>query len=68
VFAWGEAIVARETSLKASHINELRTAVNEVYIEIGVTPPTYTDPALGPGVIFKMEHVSELRSAITSLE
>jgi uncharacterized protein YkwD len=49
--------------IKAIHLAELRTAVNAVRIQAGLTPATYTDPA-APGVTVKAIHVTELRTSL----
>jgi hypothetical protein len=59
VFA--EALVPHITTIKASHITELRTAVNAVRAAAGLPPATFTD-ASPAGVFIKAVHITELRS------
>jgi hypothetical protein len=33
-----------------------------------MTPPTYTDPSLVPGVTMKAAHIAEIRSAVLAIE
>jgi len=49
--------------VKAIHLSELRTAVNAVRAQAGLSPATFTDPA-APGVTVKAVHVTELRAAL----
>ena len=47
--------------VKAVHLSELRTAVNAVRAQAGLSTPAYTDPA-APGVIVRAIHITELRT------
>ena len=56
------------TAIKAIHLAELRTALNEVYLAMGRTPPTYTDSIAAAGLTIKAIHLNELRSIISALQ
>jgi hypothetical protein len=54
--------------LKAVHLMELRTALNQVYARLGRQAPAYTDPTIIPGQTpSKAAHVQELRNAVSAL-
>ena len=54
--------------VRAPHIAELRTAPAAVHGARGLTPPTYTDPALAGGMVIKRLHITELRAAVVAIE
>jgi hypothetical protein len=54
--------------IQAAHINDLRTALGEIYAAAGVAPPSYTDPVIGSGTIVKAAHIMELRAAVIAIE
>jgi hypothetical protein len=62
------SLTVRATIVKAQHIIDLRTALSQVYVAAGRTPPTYTDPALGPGTTMRAIHITELRAAVIAIE
>ena len=51
------------TPIKAVHITELRTAVNQARALAGLTAATWTDSSL-TGVVIKAVHITELRSSL----
>ncbi len=56
-------------TIKAVHIDELRTALGAVYIQRGRAVPAYSDPAITANVTkVKALHVSELRMAVRLAE
>ena len=56
------------TPIKAVHITELRTAIENVYGYYGLTVPTWTDSTITSGVThIKAVHVTELRTAIEAI-
>ena len=55
-------------SIKAVHITDLRTALDQAYTAAGRPLPTYTDPGLVPGTTIKVAHIAELRAAIIAIE
>jgi fibronectin type 3 domain-containing protein len=62
---FAEALVSGTTTIKASHLTELRAAVNAVRVAAGLTLPTYTD-ASPAGVFIKAVHITELRTALNA--
>jgi len=49
--------------IKATHITELRTAVNAMRAAAGLSSTTFTDGSL-PGVIIRSAHIAELRTSL----
>jgi YD repeat-containing protein len=50
------------------HVEEVRTAINEVYTAAGLGTPVYTDPDLVPQTtVIKALHLTELRAALGAL-
>ena len=62
---FGADVVARETTLTASHITQLRTAVSAVRAlwNSGLAPAVFTDATL-QGVAAKAIHITELRNVL----
>jgi hypothetical protein len=51
------------------HINDLRSALNDVYVKLNKPLPTYTDPTIFVGVTAaKAAHITDLRNAVMALE
>jgi hypothetical protein len=74
-FNWTDpVIVAGVTVIRAIHVLELRTALQQAYLTpvpgLPAPPlPVYTDPTLLPAVaIVKAVHVNQLRTAVVALE
>ena len=65
VFAWTDPGLAAGTWIKAVHVYDLRSALQQAYTAAGVPPPIYSEPAI---TVIKAAHIHELRSAILSLE
>lgn len=58
----------RAASVKAVHLVELRTALNQAYQTAGRVIPTYTGPALGSLITtIGAVHVNESRVAVHTL-
>ena len=53
-------------TIRAAHIEQLRSIVNGLLTMAGTSPSAFTDPSL-TGVTAKMIHVTEMRSAINRL-
>lgn len=51
-------------AVKATHVNQLRTAVDAVRTLAGLSAGTYTDPTLTAGVAINRLHVIDLRTAL----
>jgi hypothetical protein len=58
-----DPLVARTTKIKAVHLAELRTAVNAVRAQAGLTAFSFTDSA-SAGVVVKALHINQLRTAL----
>ena len=58
-----DPLQAGVTNIRATHLNELRTAVNAVRSSAGLSPASFTDP-VPDGVVVKAVHVTELRAAL----
>ena len=55
--------------VKAVHLTEIRSALDEVYVALARAAPVYTDPSVtAETTTIKAVHVTELRSAILTLE
>ena len=55
-------------TVKAAHLTELRTLINELRTAKGLMPFAFTDSTLTPGVtIVRAAHVGELRSALNDV-
>jgi hypothetical protein len=60
-----DPLVAGTTAIQATHITQLRTAVNAVRTLASLGAGTYTDPTITAGVTpVKAAHVNDLRSAL----
>lgn len=65
--SWTDStITPKVTPMKAAHINEIRTALENVYNYYNLSAPTWTDTIEVGGQI-KAIHVSELRTAIEAI-
>ena len=59
-----ETITPGVTKMKASHITELRTALNPARAALTLPAITYTDSSLAAGVTIKAAHVNQLRGGV----
>jgi hypothetical protein len=63
------AIVGRRTVVRAVHVMELRSALEDAYVQAGVAPPSYSASTLTPGAtVIRAADVNELRGAVLALE
>jgi hypothetical protein len=63
------AISIGTTTATAQHLQQMRDAVNDVFVVRGRTPTPYTDPILSPGMTpVRASHILELRSNVKALE
>jgi hypothetical protein len=50
------------------HITELRMALNELYMQLALEAPAYTDLMLTAGAVIKAVHLAELRLFLRQTE
>jgi hypothetical protein len=55
------------TTIKAAHVNELRSAVTTLYAALGKPAPTFTG-TITVGSIIRAQHIAELRNLVTAVE
>jgi len=60
--SWAEAISTGGT-IRASHVNELRTMVNNRRLANNMSSYSFTDPSLSPGSQIRAVHITDLRTA-----
>jgi hypothetical protein len=61
-------LVVGTTVEKATHINELRTAINAARTRNGLAAAAWTDPTLTAGsTVIKAVHITELRTAVNAV-
>lgn len=65
-FVPGETITAGATTIKNSHITELRTCINNISAYYGITNRTWTDSTL-TGISPKTCHIQEMRLQISEI-
>jgi hypothetical protein len=63
VYSWTDPGVVAGTLIKAVHVYELRTALQQAYTAAKVAPPAYTNPTIA---LIKAAHIQELRSAVVN--
>ncbi len=62
-----DPLVAGTTPVKAVHLTELRTAVNDARAVYGLPAAAWTDPTVTPGgTMVRAVHVTELRDALNA--
>jgi hypothetical protein len=63
--AWTDAPLTPSSSIiKAAHIQELRTYLDDAATRLGYSTSPYTDPNLSAGSVIKRIHIEELRQRI----
>ncbi len=55
------------TLIKAVHITQLRTYLEQAAALLGYSSGNYSDPGVGSGFVIKRAHVEELRQRIRNL-
>jgi hypothetical protein len=51
--------------IKAVHVTQLRTALNQARSALGVPPIVYTDPTITPStMVVKASHLTDLRNGV----
>jgi len=62
-----DPLVAQSTPIRATHLTELRTAVNAVRTTAGLLPQSFTDASVVAGSTpIRVVHVTELRTALSA--
>jgi hypothetical protein len=62
-----DALMVNTTAVKATHVTQLRTAVNAVRALASLGAGSYTDPTITAGATqIKVEHVTDLRTALNA--
>jgi hypothetical protein len=60
-------ITPQVTLIKAAHLNELRTYINQLRHQLGLAPFTFTDTLTAGVTQVKVLHVTELRTALDAV-
>lgn len=61
-----DPLAAGVTVIRATHLTEVRTAVNALRAFAGLSAATFTDPAITTATRLKAVHISELRTALNA--
>src|SRR5882724_9009744 len=61
--SWAESVTTG-VAIKASHVTEMRTRLEEARSALGLSPTSYTDAGLTTGYIIKAAHIQELRDTL----
>ena len=61
-------LVTGATFIRAQHVNDLRQALNAVYIQASLLVPVYSGSAISPGMLVNANHIAEIRAAVAVLE
>lgn len=68
-FQWSDpSLVQASTPVRATHVRELRTALNQAYVAAARPVPAYSDAIAAGSTTVKAIHITELRSAVVALE
>jgi hypothetical protein len=59
-----DPLVANVTTVKVTHVTQLRAAIDAVRALASLGGGTYTDPAITAGVPIKVAHITDLRTAL----
>ena len=55
--------------VRAVHVTELRTALQQAYTAAGQVAPAFTDPSIvAASTLIRATHIQELRAAVITLE
>jgi hypothetical protein len=63
-FFTDEPLVAIATTVKATHMTEVREAVNALRAAAGLSPVTFIDPVLSSSVTVETIHLNQVRTAL----
>jgi hypothetical protein len=64
IFFTDDPLVAGSTTVKAAHVNQLRTAANAMRAAAGLTAVIFTDTSLSTSTIIRAVHMQEIRTAL----
>ena len=64
---WTDPALATGNTIKAIHILELRTYLDDAGTRLGYSTSPYTDPGLTLGFVIKRIHIEELRQRIRTI-
>ena len=59
-----DPLIPNVTPVRAVHLTELRARIDILRATYGLQPFGWTDPALGPGILVKALHLTEMRQAL----
>lgn len=68
LYSWDDTITQDVTQVRAVHVTELRTAINEELTRRGLDTLTWEDTITANSTLIRKQHVDELRDAITTLK
>jgi hypothetical protein len=63
-FTFAEALVSGATIIKASHVAELRQAVDALRVTAALSGYAWTDNPITSGMLIRAQHLQELRAAL----
>ena len=55
------------TLIKAIHVAEVRTRINQARAIVGLSPFAWTDASLSAGAVVRAQHITDLRTALSEL-
>jgi hypothetical protein len=68
-YAWTDpTLQPGVTTIKAAHLTEMRTALQQAYTAAGQTPPGFAESIAARVTIIRAVHLEELRTAVLALE
>jgi parallel beta-helix repeat protein len=60
-------ITVNQTMVRAVHLNELRTAIEEIYAQCSIAAPSWTDTLTGGSSLIRAVHFTELNDKLNAL-
>jgi len=64
---WSDPTLAPGDPIRAVHITDLRTFLDDAATRLGFSTSPYTDPGLTTGFVIKRIHIEELRQRIRTI-